>query len=228
MTPSFSSIGILGGMGPEVTAEFYRRVIRIFQRQFGCRNDCDYPEIFIYNLPLPEVVSFVDDRAVQSLQSGIVKLEAMGPSFIVCPCNTASTFFSKLKFNVPYVCIFDAAIEKVLSKKVLILGTEQTIGSGEYQKRLSKKGKKYVVPSSEDQRIVTQVLLNILSGKKLFRDKMILKSIIAQTKTEETILGCTELPLLINGLALIDTVQSLAEATVAYSAKNYIKTIKLK
>ena len=93
----FKTIGILGGMGPEATAEFYKRIIGIFQKRFGCVNDRDFPEIFIYNLPLPEVVSFVDNRVKASLQKGIDKLTATGAEFLVCPCNTANTFFPFLR-----------------------------------------------------------------------------------------------------------------------------------
>ena len=49
-------IGILGGMGPESTAIFYQAIIKQCQKQYGAKYDEDYPEIFIYNLPIPNIV----------------------------------------------------------------------------------------------------------------------------------------------------------------------------
>jgi len=46
------TIGILGGMGPSASADFYSRIIRIFQERHGAVQDTDYPPMFIYSLPL--------------------------------------------------------------------------------------------------------------------------------------------------------------------------------
>ena len=49
-------IGILGGMGPESTVIFYQALVKQCQIQYNAKYDKDYPEIFIYNLPIPDVV----------------------------------------------------------------------------------------------------------------------------------------------------------------------------
>jgi aspartate racemase len=224
MPPSrFIPIGILGGMGPEATAEFYKRIIRLFQERYGCVNDSDYPDIFIYSLPLPEIVNFVDQEAIGKLQMGIDKLVSMGAGFIACPCNTANTFFRSLKFDRPYVCIFDAAMKKVKSKNIGIIGTKQTMASEEFQSRLKERGIIFQIPNSIEQQQMTDVIMRILSGKKLAADRILINKVARRMECSQVILGCTELPLLTSGGTMIDTLQALAEDTVEYSAANYIK-----
>ncbi|MFH2020953.1 MAG: amino acid racemase [archaeon] len=220
---NFLSIGILGGMGPEATAEFYLRLVRIFQKKFGCVNDYDYPEIYVYNLPLPEIVRSVDKENVKkALQKGIDKLQSIGSDFIVCPCNSANTFFKVLNFKIPYISVFDSAFRCVVSDNYLILGTNRTIESGEYQERLGMSGIRYSLPSLDEQKIVTQVVVRILAGKKQFSDRKKLKEIVSRSACNNVLLACTELPLLLKGKNYLDTLQSLAVATCDFSAK-YIK-----
>lgn len=218
-------------MGPEATAEFYLRIIRIFQKGYGFVNDYDYPDIYIYNLPLPEIIREVDKKAVlDSLQKGIDKLERIGSEFIVCPCNSANTLFPALSLKLPYLNIFDVTCSNIDSKKTGILGTSQTIRSCEFQKRLLS----YEVPTFQQQEKITEIITNILSGKKLKSDKEILKDIIrifAEKGCDSVILGCTELPLILKQsdvkINVYDTISLLAKATVECSfGKNIQKLYK--
>ncbi|MEI6597728.1 MAG: hypothetical protein WCL22_01665 [bacterium] len=91
------TIGILGGMGPAASANFYQRIVEIAQHDFGAVQDTDFPPMFLYNLPLSgfDETGFVDAEEVKKqLISGVKKLEAIGSDFIVIhaiPC----TFFTK-------------------------------------------------------------------------------------------------------------------------------------
>jgi aspartate racemase len=71
-------------MGPEATAELYSRIIRYCQDRYGAKYDSDYPEIFIYNLPIPDVVEGFKNKEeiLTYLLKGIKKLEAAGCDFI--------------------------------------------------------------------------------------------------------------------------------------------------
>ena len=53
-------IGIIGGMGPETTANFYLEIIRIFQKEYGSVKDKDSPEMYICNLPIQDVVAGIE------------------------------------------------------------------------------------------------------------------------------------------------------------------------
>jgi aspartate racemase len=49
-------IGIIGGIGPESTLDYYRRLIRAFQE----RKSADYPEIVIYSANLTELLKLME------------------------------------------------------------------------------------------------------------------------------------------------------------------------
>ena len=74
------TIGVLGGMGPEASADFYQRVIAIFQKQFGAVQDTDYPPMLIYSLPLTgfDETGIVDATVVLGqLIAGVQKLASV-------------------------------------------------------------------------------------------------------------------------------------------------------
>jgi len=203
----FKKIGILGGMGPEATAEFYLRIIRIFQQKYGAKYDSDFPEMVILNLPLPEVVEDVQENVEDILNYGVKKLEAAGVDFIAIPCNTAMLFLGET--SIPVVSIVEET-KKVFSGKLGVLGTKATL-----QKKLY--GDNLLMSSLESQDKITKVIMNILSGKKLKEDQSFLFSEIENLKSEgaeKVILGCTELPLLVSTEDTIDTIEILAQAVV--------------
>ena len=106
-------------MGPESSAIFYPAMIKQCQKQFKAQYDADYPEIFIYNLPIPDIVDGLQnqDETLDVLRMGAKKLEAIGVDFMVMPCNTAHYFYPGMSTSVsiPFICIFLAAAKKIQS-----------------------------------------------------------------------------------------------------------------
>lgn len=219
-------IGILGGMGPESTAMFYQSIIQQCQKQYRAQYDEDYPEIFIYNLPIPNVVEGIKkpSKILPFLVKGIRKLESIGVDFITIPCNTVQYFYDNLKkgISVPLLNIVEETAKKIKSnnyKKVGLLATITTIENKIYEGILTKFGIETIVP--EEQNKVTKIILNILSGKKLESDKSELKKIIEkmeQNGAKAIVLGCTDIPALLTqkdaNIKLFNSIEVLAEATV--------------
>lgn len=224
-------IGVLGGMGPESTAIFYHAVIQQCQKQYGAQYDQDYPEIFIYNLPIPDVVEGLKqpEQTLEMLVTGARKIESIGVDFMVMPCNTAHYFYPGMSksISIPFICIFLATAKKIKSegfKKVGFLATETTIKYKSFDKDFEKNGIDLVFPTKEDQNKLTHIILNILAGKKLEEDRDVMKRIIENLKkegVEAIVLACTDLPILLKqedvSIKLFDTVEILAEATVEYT-----------
>ena len=79
-SPIWKTIGILGGMGPEATAELYKRIVQICQRDFGAKYDSDFPTIFIYSMPLPDVVEENENPELirTMISEGFEKLKRAG------------------------------------------------------------------------------------------------------------------------------------------------------
>ena len=214
-------------MGPEATAEFYLRVIGIFQRKFGAKYDSDFPEVIIYNLPLPDVVESISNNKeiLNSLAYGIKKLETAGAEIIAIACNTAYCFIDNLKSssNAEILNVIEEVASQLNNfKKVGLLATSATIKSNLFQEYSKKYGIKILVPTEKEQNTITGVIMRILAGKKLLRDKKKLNKIITNLSdkgAKAIILGCTELPLLVNQkdvkIKLIDTIEILANVSVA-------------
>ncbi|MBI2675925.1 MAG: aspartate/glutamate racemase family protein [Candidatus Aenigmarchaeota archaeon] len=109
-------------MGPESTAIFYQSVILQCQKQYHAQYDEDYPEIFIYNLPIPDVVEGIrsPSKILPVLIKGIRKLESIGVDFIAVPCNTVQYFFEDMRksCSIPILNIIEETAKKVHSSLI--------------------------------------------------------------------------------------------------------------
>ena len=161
--------------------------------------------------------------------SGAKKLELIGVDFIVMPCNTAHYFYEEIKkeISIPFLSITGETAKKVKSKnfnKVGLLATGTTIKFKIYNKDFDKLDIELVVPEKQEK--VTKVIMNILAGKKLEKDKEELKQIIEELKSngaEAIVLGCTDIPILLQqgdvDIKVFDTVEVLAESTIKFAVK---------
>lgn len=224
-------IGVLGGMGPESTAIFYHALIQQCQKQYGAQYDQDYPEVFIYNLPIPDIVEGLEkpDETLAQLVKGAQKIATIGVDFMVMPCNTAHYFYPGMakSISIPFICIFLATAKKIKAKgykKVGFLATETTIKYKSYDKDFEKNNVELILPDQSEQERLTKIIMNILAGHKFDSEKNELQQIIERLKAkgaEAVVLACTDLPILLKqedvDIEVFDTVEILAEATVRYS-----------
>lgn len=229
--PNKKIIGVLGGMGPESTAIFYQALIKQCQQLYGAQYDEDYPEIFIYNLPIPDIVEGLkdSDKITQCLVNGAKKLEGIGAEFVVMPCNTAHYFYPSMADHIaiPFICIFLATAKVIKAKgykKVGFLATETTIKYKSFSNDFERNDIELIFPDQEDQTLLTKIIMNILAGKKLDKDKIKLIEIatkLHQQGAEGVVLACTDLPILLKQndiqVELFDTVEILAQTTAEYT-----------
>lgn len=231
--PTWKTIGILGGMGPEATAELYKRIVEICQRDYGAKYDSDFPPIFIYNMPLPDIVeNKVDSELISSyVEDGFRKLEEVGCELISVPCNTVFAY-ADMEPSINLLDIVKETANFIRIKKLKrigLLATRNTIQNKLYESAL--EGIEVLQIPEDSQIQVNDIVMRILSGEKIYEDKQRLISFIKDLAADgagAVVLGCTELPLLISTddseIFLIDTLQILAEATV----KNARETRRLK
>ncbi len=221
---TWKTIGILGGMGPEATAELYRRIITICQREYRAKYDSDFPPIFIYNLPLPDIVLESGDKeaVVRTIKDGIEKLATAGCDFIAVPCNTVFYFINSAQITVPLLNLIEETFfqaKKSNFRKVGILSTQNTAKNKLYESVFN--GIEVLQPSEIEQGKINEIIMRILAGFKTNEDREYLRIIcknLEKKGAEAIILGCTELPLLVSqvdcNIEMLDTLQILAESTV--------------
>lgn len=220
-------IGILGGMSYESTIKYYDLILDKYYEKF---NDYNYPELLIFSLNFQKHTNYElgNNKAkyVEYLTSGIKSLENGGVSFIVMAANSPHAVYEDLDklAKVPILSIVKATAEKAQQekmKKLLLLGIKFTMQSTFYQEHCKEQGIEVITPSNEDQDIINKIIFDeLVIGFFKQKSKEKLLQIIEQYKVDGVILGCTELPLILNQndtkIKLLDTLQIHVDATLDY------------
>ncbi|HWQ30394.1 MAG TPA: amino acid racemase [Negativicutes bacterium] len=217
-------IGILGGMGPEATNNFYRKIIQFTDAS----KDQEHIHVIMdSNTEIPDRSQFIcgggEDPRIEMVRS-LVKLEMMGAEYIAIPCNTAHYFYDDIKkytkiniLNMIHETAVFARTAQPEAKEYLLLATEGTYMSGIYKKKFNEFGLKIIEPDSTDKKTVMNWIYEVKSGTFRVKPVDFLSLVNKYRKDELTpiILGCTELPILTEKLGLseeyVDPVTILAK-----------------
>lgn len=231
---NYQKIGILGGMGPDSTGDFFLRVIALFQNILGANFTSDFPGITVESITFPhksEAKSQYEQAKMIAMCKGCQTLEMANVDFIVIPCNSAHHYIRQMRESVKIkvLSIIEETANQIVSQdlsKVLLLATEYTINNQLYFP-LKDMGVDVVIPNQDQQNMVMDAIKNVFAGKRLSEDRKKLIEIIRFHKDENriqgAILGCTELPLALEGgrvdeVILFDTLKILAESAFKRSA----------
>lgn len=203
-------IGIIGGLGPEATADYYKRIVAFFHNH---NQSLSAPEIIIYSVDIAELFKFVSEGRwkplAEWLTSKVVALNSAGADFAVISANTPHIVFDQVQAQspLPLISIVEATLESAKSaglKKVGLLGTKFTMQSNFFGDRFAKEGIAVVVPSDQEQqyihdKLVSEIELGILKDATRQELLSIITSMKNRSAIDAVILGCTELPLILNG-----------------------------
>jgi aspartate racemase len=222
------TIGILGGMGPEATAEFFRQLVE----ETPADHDQEHLPAIILNDPrVPDRTEYIlgtGESFLPKILSMAVDLEKFGADFIVMPCNTAHLFWKELSdaVRVPVLSIIEEsvdAIERTVRRRkaqVGVLATVGTLRSDLYQKALSNRGLVPLVPPESIQhevhRAIKWVKARVERDESKIRIERAVQSLSDQG-AEGVILGCTELGLVGDlevGIPVFDSLKILVRATL--------------
>jgi aspartate racemase len=139
-------IGILAGMGPASTAPFIDLVLAECRRQYGARDDIDFPKMMICSQPAP----FYEDRPVDhealeaAIRAGLVDLDRAGADFLAIACNTAHVYFPSLVTAVkaPVLDMVSLTADAVpaAAGTVGLIAARPTVEAQIYQKALAGRG----------------------------------------------------------------------------------------
>ncbi len=213
------TIGILGGLGPETTAEFYLNLVRMATAQTR-------PPACIWSLPLnlkkeSEYISTGKHLAYyfSLLKQGAEALEKAGCERLVIPCNTVHEFHSRLAkaVNVPVTNLIEVVggeINRRGWKKVFLMATSRTLKTRLYQKILLGSGIETVIPASQDQSKLDRLVQGLLGEKASTTHQEFLEKMVSRSKSQHIVLGCTDLQLLFPASAsVVDSMHTLAAYT---------------
>ncbi|MFH2112776.1 MAG: amino acid racemase [Candidatus Bathyarchaeota archaeon] len=225
-------IGILGGMGPEATADLYMRIIRATKVQ----RDQNHRRVIIdSNAKIPDRTAAIKGKGPSPLpmlvETGL-NLQRAGADFIIIPCNTAHHFHGDLqkKLKVPVLHMIGLSAEKTKMKhpgvnRAGLLASDGTLMSRLYQQSWGKQGIEIIEPGAETQRDVMKSIYQFIKrgdlelGRKLLYDASLE---LIEAGAEAVICGCTEVSIVLHDgdltVPVLDPMQDLAEEAVRLSA----------
>lgn len=223
-------IGIIGGLGPESTLDYYRLIIDAFKQAGGGFN---YPEVIIHSLDLGRFMHLVEEdrwpEIAEWLAATAESLARAGADFAAIASNTPHLVFDEVQARspLPLVSIVQAALDQARSRgfsRPGLLGTRLTMGSDLYQRAFGPAGLKIAVPLPDDQELIHQRLfseieLGIIKDSTRQELLAVIDRMITDQQVDSVILGCTELPLILDmpehGVPLLDTTKIHVKAIVA-------------
>src|SRR5438270_1346099 len=224
------TLGIVGGLGPESTVDYYQRIIALYRER---TRDGSYPEFIIASVNLTKGLNFMDagDLAGMAdyLLQAIGKLARAGADFGVISANTPHIVFDDVaaKSPIPLISIVEATCAAAKArnlKRLALFGTRYTMQANFYPKVFSREGIDLVVPEPKDQDYIHEkYFAELVPGIFLPETRADLLAIIDRMKAgsdiDGVILAGTEIPLILrgeshNGIALFDTGKIHCQAAV--------------
>lgn len=228
------TIGMIGGLGPESTHDYYQRLIEAFR----VPGSLAAPEIIIYSVNIEEVLDLAAKREwnhlIYLLVSKIKALHKAGADFAFISANTPHMVFDEVqaKSPIPLLSIVTATADKAKElglKRVGLLGTLFTMKENFYAPPFTARDISVVVPSQADQeyiqdKLVREIEIGIFTEETRKGLLAVVERMIEQEKIDAVILGCTELPLILTndefGIPFLNTVVIHVESVVRYCSEN--------
>ena len=214
-----SRVGLVGGLGPESTIDYYRRILELWQRE----RPGSAPSIVIDSIDVQQAIRLVErDRAglVAFLADSLRRLAGAGVDFAALTANTPHIVFDELASSspVPLVSIVETCAREAKRRglqRLALLGTRFTMEGAFYPTVFARHDLSLVPMAADDERWIHERYLGeLLKGD--FRDETragfvaLVERLRDRLRIEGVILGGTELPLLLKeptvaGVPALDT-----------------------
>jgi aspartate racemase len=227
-----ATIGLIGGMSWESSAEYYRIINREMQKRLGGVHSA---RSLMWSVDFGEVERLQHegewDRLTDAMKDAAIRLERGGADFIVLCTNTMHRMADAIASaaGIPLLHIADPTAERIKAaglERVGLIGTAFTMEQDFYKGRLKQQyGLDVIVPEADDRRVVHDVIYKeLVVGQVLEASRMAYRGIIArlvERGAQAVVLGCTEIMLLVSdedsAVPLYDTTTIHALAAVDHA-----------
>ncbi len=225
-------IGVLGGMGPLATVDFFNKVLLATP----ATGDADHVPLLIQSdpriPPRPAAILGSARSPLPELLAGRDRLIAAGATALAMPCNTAHYWYADLASgcSVPFISIVTASIAEVgklaaPGASIGIIATRATLAARLFDEPLQSAGYKALLP--DDTMMDTLVLPGIdlvKAGQAAQGGQLIAQAVqtLLSQGAGAVVLACTEIPLALDAFQsplrahCVDTTAALARACVAW------------
>src|SRR3989440_11508748 len=202
------TLGIIGGIGPESTIDYYQSIIQVFRTR---KPEAGYPPLIINSINLDKLRDFVEagefPALIEYLMAELRKLQLAGVDFALLAANTPHLVFDDLKRESPLPLLSiveatrDAARVRGL-KRLALFGARFTMQARFYPDVFSREGIEVVVPNLPDQDYIHDKYMNeLINGVFQPETRAGLLAVVDRVKESSgidgVILGGTELPLIL-------------------------------
>lgn len=232
-------LGIIGGIAPESTIDYYRQIVARYRQLVSG----GYPPIFINSIDLEKMLGMVAagqrEALVVYMCDEVTKLARAGADFGLIASNTPHIVFDEIQRRspIPMISIVEAAAGAAMAsnlKRVGLFATRFTMRGGFYQEVFARSGIRVVLPDETEQEYVhAKYIGELVNGRYTgelvngvflpeTRDGLlqIINRMAGRDRIEALILGGTELPLILRDkqaavIPLLDTTTIHVERAVA-------------
>jgi aspartate racemase len=201
------TIGLIGGMSWESSAEYYRVLNELVREEMGGLHSA---QCILYSVDFAEIERLQAtgswETAGELLATVGRSLEAAGADFLVLCANTMHKVADaiELAVSIPLLRVTDVVVEAIRAEginRVGLLGTAFTMEQSFYKDRLAAHGLEVIIPSSEDRAVVhstiyEELCLGVVREESRERHRAIIDRLVA-AGAQGVVLGCTELELLV-------------------------------
>ena len=225
-------IGVLGGMGPLATADFFSKVMAATP----AKGDGDHVPLLIQSdpriAPRPAAILSGGQSPLPQLLAGRDRLIAAGATALAMPCNTAHFWYADLVkgCSVPFISIVDAACSEIgrLVKPgapIGIIATRATLAARIFEEPLHRAGYTLVVPDDDTMDTLVLPGIELVKAGQAAQGGLLIEQAVRGLMTHGTsavVLACTETSLALDAVRsplraqCVDSTAALARACVAW------------
>ena len=225
-------VGVVGGMGSYATVGFFKRLVDAFPARY----EWERPRIIIDNrCTMPSRVRAIlygerREELVRQLAESVKNLVGGGSTHVFLACNTSHVFLDEVRALAPeaagYIVDMIALLARDAAAKgvgrAFLLASEGTIAAGIYQDRFGAEGLEVVPAGDEMQARLRDFIETVKQNRVDDAAKAEFAAFVRGLGEPNVILGCTELPLLVDGpvegVELLDPMQAAIDYVVQVRA----------
>src|SRR3989440_11576597 len=235
------TLGIVGGIGPESTIEYYRFILDGYRERMLempapeqlCTGAASVPHIIIDSIDVNRGIAMLDANDLAALtdyvSESVERLTRAGAETALIAANTPHIVFEEVerRATIPMISLVEATCDRALTlgfRKLALLGTGFTMRGRFYPEVVARAGIALVTPAEEEKEFIHRAYIGELL-KNVFlpetRDRIIgiINRMRAEDAIDAVILAGTELPLLLRGaepegLPFLDTTLIHVDAAV--------------
>jgi len=230
------TVGIIGGLGPEATLDFYARLMEATE----ATDDQDHLHLIINsNAKIPnrqESIAGTGPSSVPGLIEAAVALERAGAEFLIMPCNTAHFYHEQMRehVSIPFLSIISESLKACheiapRGAKIGLMATDACLNVDLFQSAMRASGFDLVLPNDIEQAQLMRDIFRIKTGTiepAIPVNMRKLTQSLHDRGATVILTACTEIPLALPAedavVPMIHSTDALIKATIDYARGDYV------